>query len=508
MMGGAVGVASRLACELATNPQYLAKMRLDPVLFADLVCMGVDFEQDPPKVFKPQLWPWQRRFVRHMAQLEQYNPQTPFHRPNRAPRYIVLKTRGCGATWTTIWLFVWALWAKAPCQILIMSDVEEKAKDLLSRVAFVIANLPPALGMRYKRGGDSTLVKKFVNGSEIISLSGNPERIRSYHPWAVLVDEAAQLQADPRPPLMGLKGISIVLSTANGYGNPFAQMYEDAEDNSGEQWGYIPIFLPWTVRPDISERPVGDPRLRSQEYPETAREAFLTSGRPYFDLAAALELEQAHVRPPMKQDENGSLRIWWPPKRGQLYVIAADTAKGRQQEADMGDERGGSDFSAATIAEWGTCKRVATFHARLPEFQFADMLYRLWRQYPGIIIPERNGPGEVVCKRLAMVEPGCIYFDHDGKPGWINTVTSRAHVLDVLHKSMYVRDLKIPDRGLWSEVRTFGWQESGKVEANAGFHDDRVLSEAIAQWYLTEGRRPVPRGAESLAPLPRVKVPF
>jgi len=481
-------VISDVQGALARNPENVANFRRQPDLWIDAFCHGLDFEAQPvPREFHVSLWPWQGRYVRHLAGIESYNASTPFALVDGRQRYIELKARGVGATWTNIWFACWALWAMAPAQILLMSDVETKAIDLLSRVDYVVRHLPPSLGLEYQKGGDSKLSKVFTNGSEIHSLSGNPERIRSYHPYLTLIDEVAQLQADPTAAILGLSGIVVLLSTAQGYGNPFERIWTDAADNGGKRYGFVPIFLSWREIPHLTSRPLGDPRLQKQEYPNDATEAFLTSGRPYFDLNACEELRQRHVREPIETRDNGQLRIFERPEAGQVYILAADVAEGKQAEeagGDPEDEHGGPDYSYCVVRKWDRPgEEVASWHGRLPEIPFAHVLFALWKEYPGIIVPERNNSGAVVAIRLQELYPSCVYYDpSDGRPGWITTAESRATMLQALYETITHRELVARDVAFWNEMRRFRVQDTGKAEAGPGDHDDRVIAWAISQY--------------------------
>src|SRR6185437_6942377 len=108
----------------------------------------------------------------------------------------------------------------------------------------------------------------------------------------VLMDEAAKiLFADDlysalKPTIDGGGQLAIV-STAFGIGNLFHALWAKAA--AGEN-AFKTIFLAWWARPDrdagwydrqISEEI--DPARVKQNYPASAAEAFLVSGRPRFD---------------------------------------------------------------------------------------------------------------------------------------------------------------------------------------------------------------------------------
>src|SRR5690606_10310059 len=77
-----------------------------------------------------------------------------------------------------------------------------------------------------------------------------------------------------------------------------------------------------------------------QEYPSTAEEAFLTSGRPRFDIPILREylaqcedgqrgyLERVGDNIKFIPDPNGYIEVWSKPNKGYENFIGADVAKG------------------------------------------------------------------------------------------------------------------------------------------------------------------------------------
>jgi hypothetical protein len=183
-----------------------------------------------------------------------------------------------------------------------------------------------------------------------------------------------------------------VESTANGMGNFFHGMWEDAVNGASE---FVPIFLPWHIheeytqsvtdeeryeiefsddpyehqaqedgfefmgdrvrltpeqlawrRSTIANKLHGDARLFKQEYPTTAEEAFLVSGAPFFDEQKLDKYRRSAIPPLIRGNietkgggvllrpvTRGGLRVWKYPRKDGRYVIAADTAEGKKVAA-------------------------------------------------------------------------------------------------------------------------------------------------------------------------------
>ena len=193
--------------ENAARRRALLRYGDDPVAWCNEYAWGRDHEARPPVQYKVTLRAWQVEFIRSLG--------TPHEGPQR---HVVLKSRGVGASWAAIWYATWLLWAKAPAQVLLMSDTEAKAWDLMRRHRYVVSRLSLHIGYPTPAGGDADNLSSRIlpNGSEIHSLSGNPDAIHTYHPSLIIIDEAAYVREDFRAAIIGTKADVIVMSTANG----------------------------------------------------------------------------------------------------------------------------------------------------------------------------------------------------------------------------------------------------------------------------------------------------
>jgi len=270
---GRARAKSELSPEYAAA--YLSRLRVleargSAVAFCNDYAWGQDFEAKPvPKPFKVTLYPWQVPFIRNLQE----------HGAGQL-KVVLLKGRGPGATSAAMWFVSWAVWARPPTQALLLSDTAPKAKALLRRHRFCAERLPPELEYPVPdpvTGTDNLTSRIFPNGSEIHSLTGDPDSIRSYHPSIVVLDEAAKFGKDFRPALIGLDCDIVVMSTADGVGNAFEETWTDAYKRDGAEWGYEPLFVSWMDRPDLKERPKGSPQVVSQEHPGSPEEAFAAS---------------------------------------------------------------------------------------------------------------------------------------------------------------------------------------------------------------------------------------
>lgn len=478
--------AIMLAEVMGQRPEAVDAARADAADFADLFCWGTDYESGA--TYKAELYPWQRVWLRDLS-------------AGRKVREIILKTRGCGASWAAIWYASWLLWSRPPAQVLLVSETEDKAADLMRRHRFVAEHLPAGLHYPKAKDTDNLASRLLANGSEIHSLCGDPDSIRSYHPSLVILDEAAKLRSDPRPALYGLDCDILMLSTADGYANAFAQIWEDAYREGGVVEGYKPRFVSWRDRPDLAERPSGVREIIRQEYPATPEEAFRVSGAAYFDLDALAVMEHEHVRKPELED-NGRLRVWEQAVPGLTYLLECDVAEGKEGKTPGQDEeRGGADWSVCSIREWSTGRQVAAWRGRVGEIAFAHVVFGLQKRWPGQVVVESNSTGFAVAQRLAELAPDSTYRDPDdrARPGFRMNGKRRVECLARLAQRVNERDLEIRDKGWYGEARVF-ISTQRRPEAQQGYHDDRIMATAVGEHIRSTTAPPASKG-QHLPPL-------
>jgi hypothetical protein len=307
-------------------------------------------------------------------------------------------------------------------------------------------------------------------------------------------------------------------------GNPLVShtINEDADENNN----YTAIFLPWFVfelyevgppdgfqltgeelkirssynlregqlywrRLTIANKCGGSEDLFQQEYPATPKEAFLGTGRPVFDAPKVHGLMEAAAGPIARYDcltglrqwvsrADGRLRVWEEPKGGSHYIISADVAEGLAK----------GDFSCADVIEHRTGRQVAQWHGHCDPDEFGVVLMALGRRYnEAWIVPERNNHGLTTVTVIVNEGYPKIYAEMipepPGKPrkryGWVTTNATRPLIIDNLIMEVREGSHGIVCRETFDEMLTFKIQNNGKMEADVGRFDDRVLSMAIAK---------------------------
>ena len=206
---------------------------------------------------------------------------------------LTLKARQIG--WTTLVAAhqFWLAFFRPDQNIIDLSRTERESVLLLRKSKYGFHHMPDWM---LERGPDSMVEHQqrmaFSNGSQITSMPSASDPARGESASLVVVDEWAFL---PNPeeawasiePVADVGGRIIGLSTANGSGNFFHELWVGSETGTNR---FEPMFFPWSASEDRDEswyQSKKDSMLSwqlAQEYPTTPEEAFIKSGNPVFDL--------------------------------------------------------------------------------------------------------------------------------------------------------------------------------------------------------------------------------
>jgi hypothetical protein len=206
---------------------------------------------------------------------------------------LTLKARQIG--WTTLVAAhqFWLAYFRPDQNVIDLSRTEREAVLLLRKTKYGMKHLPKWM---IERGPKSLMEHQqrmaFDNGSQITSMPSASDPARGESATLVVVDEWAFL---PNPeeawasiePVADVGGRIIGLSTANGSGNFFHQLWVGGETGANP---FKTMFYPWSATGDRDESWYASKKASMlewqlhQEYPTTPEEAFIKSGNPVFDL--------------------------------------------------------------------------------------------------------------------------------------------------------------------------------------------------------------------------------
>jgi len=354
--------------------------------------------------------------------------------------------------------------------------------------------------------------------------AGSPEAGRGTTPTILHCSECAFWQSDEKI-LAGLfQGVSsadgteiILESTANGATGAFYRMWKAAERGEND---YVPIFLPWFMTkeytmtpPSNFERSVQEEELSEeydldngqlwwrrmkigeggeskfrQEYPSTAEEAFVVSGKNVFNVEKLNKLETQAPKSLREFDvkmssweekREGNLSIWQPPGFDEKFIIGADVSLGV-----------GQDYSAAIVLN---VKRevVAVYRDNhVDPAMFGRDLFYLGRYYNNALLAvESNSMGISTLQKLKEMKYVNLYYqtqianltDEDGvRLGFRTTSASKPAIISNLKNWIDNDEIAIWSSDVVGELRDYVSDDKGKTNASRGSTDDTVMSLAIA----------------------------
>jgi hypothetical protein len=227
---------------------------------------------------------------------------------------LTLKARQIG--WTTLVAAhqFWLAFFHDDQNIIDLSRTERESVLLLRKSKYGFQHLPDWMLER----GPKSLVEHqqkmgFSNGSMITSMPSASDPARGESASLVVVDEWAFL---PNPeeawasiePVADVGGRIIGLSTANGSGNFFHELWVGSQTGTNQ---FAPMFFPWSATEDRGEAWYQSkkesmlPWQLAQEYPTTPEEAFIKSGNPVFDLDVLEDMK--------RYEEQGQRGYLWEP---------------------------------------------------------------------------------------------------------------------------------------------------------------------------------------------------
>jgi hypothetical protein len=313
-------------------------------------------------------------------------------------------------------------------------------------------------------------------------------------------------------------------STANGVSGEFYDLWKGAVDGTN---GFIPVFLPWFIQKEYREpvpegfehtmeedklvaaHSLDDEQLMfrrrkiaqngidlfKQEYPTTADEAFLTTGRPVFNPEQIVEIK-ANAPLPIRRmgivgevladDPRGELSLYRELDTTETYYIGADVAMGVN----------GGDYSVAQILD-SQKRQAGVWRGHIHPDYFATTLGAIGTYFnTGKIVVERNNHGILTCTRLGkdMAYPNfyteTVYDKLDDKEtinlGFYTSSKTKPLIIDQLRASLRDNEMELADQTTLSELLTYVVTDSGAMEADDGCHDDTVMALALAN-HIHEG---------------------
>lgn len=409
---------------------------------------------------------------------------------------LMLKARQLGFSTLVATFTFWSTFFYPDRTVIMLSRTERDAIKLLNKAKYGYRFLPEWMKFRGPPVNMTQTRMEFANESYVESLPSASDPARGESVDLAVLDELAFLPNSEEAwasiePTVDIGGRVIALSTANGEGNLFHELWVKATTGRGR---FKAMFHPWWAngrdeawyeqqKADLPEWQL------AQEYPDNPEDAFLKSGRPVFSLEALRAIEPrepisrgyfSELRGLKYMEElNGPLRVWEFPVESGRYAIGADPAEGMKH----------GDASSAHVINVRNGNVVAHWHGTIdPDLFGTQVLAPLGRMYNQALMGvESNNHGLVTLKALQRNKYHPIYMQRSPRYkksvptdilGWRTTQITKPLAIDELNQAIREKGLNLWDAETVGEMRTFVRDDAGKMSGSP--FDDRVMSLAIA----------------------------
>lgn len=405
---------------------------------------------------------------------------------------ILRKFRQAGCTTIAAAYSLWMCIFQQHKSIVILSKGDAESTEVLDRIKLMYDELPEFLKPGIVEDNKHTL--KLKSHSVIKSRPSGKQSGRSLAGSFLIIDEAAFIENIDTIwaavyPIISTGGRAFVLSTVNGIGNWYHDVYQGAMDGANS---FHPIDIRWQEHPEYNYNPdyshlyaeMAEKGLDIHKWEETTRAnmplkqwlqeyecSFLGTGDTYIE-GEILQSISSQTSENFYTKYNNRMRVWQDPEPHYSYLIACDAALGRDR-----------DYSAFHIINLYNGQQVAEFYSnKTPINEFAKILSQEGTLYNiAHIICERNTIGNNLIDWLFnSYEYENLWCDDKGDIGFQVTAKNREEILAFLEEAVRTDIIKINSTRTVDELFTFIINENGKVTAEKNHHDDLVMSLALA----------------------------
>lgn len=413
-------------------------------------------------------------------------------------RTIILKSRQMGISTLVAAYSLWMMTFNEGKNILVLSIKQDTAKEVVTKVKLAWENLPSWL--RLEALEKPALSLKLKNNSRILAASSDSDAARSFSASILILDEAAfidnaeKVWTAAQQTLANVQGgKAIVLSTPNGVGQFFHQLWVDAELGKN---GFNPIRLPWNLHPERDQewRDKQTKELGEKRAAQECDTDFLTSGDTVISMQILEEYRNFHVVEPLER--RGVTRDYWMwdyPRPGKSYIVACDVARGDAE-----------DYSTIQVLDVETVTQVAEFQGKIPPKEFGVMAMLIAMEWnKALLVIERESAGFAALQPAIDDQyPNLFYSSPDPQkyvdvqhqlknkyysdekklvPGIGMTLKVRPLVVSKLESYFRLKEVEVKSIRLIEELTTFIWQNHKPV-AMEGRNDDLVMAMCIGLW--------------------------
>lgn len=444
--------------------EYL-KCAEDPLYFIENYAKVVSLDKGIVP-FTP--YPYQRRIIKSIHE----NRNT-----------IVKLFRQSGKSSVVAAFFAWYVLFNENKTAAILANKQAVAVEILTRVQFIIENLPKWL----QQGVIEWNKKSFVleNGSRCFAAASSPSAVRGYSVNMLMLDEFAFLGpnladdfiASVFPTLSSSETSKlIIVSTPNGL-NHYHKLWAEAQNGTND---FVAIEGHWNEHPGRTEewaeaqkRKLGDVR-----YMQEIECHFAGSS---YTLVDGTKLAALAIKPPIYDKD--CLQIFSAPEQSHSYVMTVDVSRGRHM-----------DYSAFTVFDVTKMpyQVVATFKDNtISTLEYPHLIYNTARQYNNaFVLIEINDLGEEVSNTIWFeYEYENLYFTDKGAmseargyPGIRTTSKVKSLGCSVLKELIEKDQLIVNSFKIIEELGVFVLKRKSYAAEDTSINDDLCTTLWLFAW--------------------------
>ena len=383
---------------------------------------------------------------------------------------IVLKSRQLGLSTITAAYAMWMVLFHKDKNVLVIATKLAVAQNFIRKCKFLLASCPKWLILPQIVKNNSQALE-FNNGSVIKAIPTSEDAGRSEALSLLIVDEAAFVRNFDTLwtglyPTLSTGGEAIILSTPNGVGGQYYDLYVLAD--KGENV-FNPIKLPWDVHPERDDAWFEN-ETKNMSQKQIAQELlcdFAASGETFLRVEDIEYIREWIQTPVDRWGPDMGVWVWNYPLKEKKYVISADVSRGDA-----------NDYSTFHVIDTEASAIVAEYQGKLPPDRFAQLLAEAGRRYnEALLCPENNSYGYAVIMKLNELDYRNLYFQNEkdrynylygdrniAKIGFQTNSKTRAQILTKLEEVLRTKQVKIRSSRLYEELKTFVWK-NGKAQA-------------------------------------------
>lgn len=263
-----------------------------------------------------------------------------------------------------------------------------------------------------------------------------------------------------------------------------------------------------------------EPKKFYQEYPKDDMEAFLSSGRPRFEIDKLVRMEQIaqkaprpmfgqilanpdtsspdkfifdEVAPTFQDQDSTPLKVWDLPEKTEKYVIGVDVSEGKLNNESAKKE---NDYSVIDVTRQSDLKTVARWRGHIEPDLLGAVVYAIGTFYNTALVGvEVNNHGLTTVQSLRNKFYRNLFMRKNSEEhqfqertslmGWQTNRKTKPKIINNLATAIRDNDIIDLDVVFIRECMTYVVDDQGFTNAQEGMFDDTVMAKAIAL-YLTD----------------------